>query len=98
MHREVQKAELSVFDISSAIITRVESMPESMDYFYAGLVIGFVLSMLPSFRRFNDHFGADVINSTVHSLLPDEITLVVTESFSDVICKIINLCFGATTL
>lgn len=34
--REVKKAELSILDISSAIIARVEAMPENMDYFYAG--------------------------------------------------------------
>lgn len=34
--REVKKAELSVLDISSAIIARVEAMPEHMNYFYAG--------------------------------------------------------------
>jgi len=34
--RDVKKADLSVLDISSAIIARVESMPESMDYFYVG--------------------------------------------------------------
>lgn len=32
----MKKADLSVLDISSAIIARVESMPESMDYFYVG--------------------------------------------------------------
>jgi hypothetical protein len=34
--RDVKKADLSVLDISSAIIARVESMPENMDYFYVG--------------------------------------------------------------
>jgi hypothetical protein len=34
--RDVKKADLSVLDISSAIIGRVESMPENMDYFYVG--------------------------------------------------------------
>ena len=34
--REVKKADLSVLDISSAIIARVEAMPENLDYFYGG--------------------------------------------------------------
>jgi len=34
--KEVKKAELSVLDISSAIIARVEEIPEQMDYFYLG--------------------------------------------------------------
>lgn len=37
--REVKKAELSVLDISSAIIARVEGMPENFDYFYGGKLI-----------------------------------------------------------
>lgn len=34
--KEVKKADLSVLDISSAIIARVEEIPEQMDYFYLG--------------------------------------------------------------
>lgn len=34
--RDVKKADLSVLDISSAIIARVEAMPENMEYFYLG--------------------------------------------------------------
>lgn len=34
--KEVKKANLSVLDISSAIIARVEEMPENVDYFYFG--------------------------------------------------------------
>jgi hypothetical protein len=37
--RDVKKADLSVLDISSVIIARVESMPENMDYFYVGKCI-----------------------------------------------------------
>lgn len=32
----MKKADLSVLDISSAIIAKVESMPENMEYFYMG--------------------------------------------------------------
>lgn len=34
--KDVKKANLSVLDISSAIIARVEQMPENIDYFYFG--------------------------------------------------------------
>lgn len=37
--KEVKKADLSVLDISSAIIARVEEIPEQMDYFYLGKYI-----------------------------------------------------------
>ena len=34
-----------MLDISSAIIARVESMPESMDYFYVGKFLSIPLNM-----------------------------------------------------
>ena len=57
--RDIKKAELSVLDISSAIIARVESMPESMNYFYGGLMLSVVLSLIPSIKRLSDHVGMD---------------------------------------
>lgn len=36
-NKDVKKANLSVLDISSAIIARVEEMPENLDYFYIGV-------------------------------------------------------------
>ncbi|XP_063243694.1 protein phtf isoform X2 [Bacillus rossius redtenbacheri] len=50
-NREVKKADLSVLDISSAIISRVESMPESMDYFYVGVLMSVVLAVIPPVCR-----------------------------------------------
>lgn len=41
-----------MFDISSAIISKVELMPQSMDYFYVGVVISTILSILPAIFRF----------------------------------------------
>nr|CAD7262183.1 unnamed protein product [Timema shepardi] len=52
--RDVKKADLSVLDISSAIIARVESMPEHMDYFYGGVAVSVVLAFLPSLCRLCD--------------------------------------------
>ncbi|BES92361.1 Male germ-cell putative homeodomain transcription factor [Nesidiocoris tenuis] len=49
--REVKKADLSVLDISSAIIARVEAMPEHMDYFYAGMFVSVLLGLVPSICR-----------------------------------------------
>ncbi|XP_031641135.1 putative homeodomain transcription factor [Contarinia nasturtii] len=49
--REVKKAEMSVLDISSAIIKRVEAIPETCDYIYIGLVFSLVLSLVPAFCR-----------------------------------------------
>lgn len=50
-NREAKKADLSVLDISSAIIARVESMPDNMDYFYGGIAMGGLLAILPSLHR-----------------------------------------------
>lgn len=36
-----------MIEISSAIIGKVEAMPECMDYFYIGLVFSSVLAILP---------------------------------------------------
>lgn len=49
--RDVKKADLSVLDISSAIIAKVESMPESLDYFYMGMVLALFLSLVPPMCR-----------------------------------------------
>ncbi|XP_011498540.1 PREDICTED: putative homeodomain transcription factor [Ceratosolen solmsi marchali] len=95
-HRDVKKAELSVFDISSAIIARVESMPESMDYFYSGFILAIVLSLVPCLRRLSDHFGVDFVNNS--SSINTELSLVTSETFSDLICKILNIAFGSSLL
>lgn len=49
--RDVKKAEMSVLDISSAIIKRVEAIPDTCDYVYMGLVFSLVLSLVPAFCR-----------------------------------------------
>lgn len=49
--RDVKKAEMSVLDISSTIIKRVEAIPETCDYVYIGLVFSFILSLVPAFCR-----------------------------------------------
>lgn len=42
---------MSVLDISSAIIERVEAMPETCDYAYIGVAFSVILSMVPAFCR-----------------------------------------------
>nr|CAH7750437.1 unnamed protein product [Callosobruchus chinensis] len=44
---EIKKADLSMLDISSTIIGKVESMPECLDYFYVGICFSIVLAALP---------------------------------------------------
>lgn len=50
--RETKKAEMSVLDISSAIIEKVEGMPETCDYIYIGVAFSLFLSLIPAFCRF----------------------------------------------
>lgn len=52
--KEVKKADLSVLDISSAIIARVEAMPENMDYFYVGMLGSVLAGLVPALCRLVD--------------------------------------------
>ncbi|XP_029169459.1 putative homeodomain transcription factor [Nylanderia fulva] len=95
--RDIKKAELSVLDISSAIIARVESMPESMNYFYGGLILSIALCLIPSIKRLSDHMGSDINISNVSvSLLPSDMTQANLETYTDIFCKIIGMAFGST--
>lgn len=44
---EVRKAELSMLEISSVIIGKVEAKQDSMDYFYIGIIFSTILAFLP---------------------------------------------------
>ncbi|XP_072752261.1 protein phtf isoform X1 [Anoplolepis gracilipes] len=94
--RDIKKAELSVLDISSAIIARVESMPESMNYFYGGLILSIALCLIPSIKRLSDHMGSDNISNVSVSLLPSDMIQVNLETYTDVLCRIIGIAFGST--
>jgi len=88
--REVKKAELSVLDISSAIIARVEGMPESLDYFYGGMLAAVLLAAVPSLYRLSTVVSEMSTSaypfSNVSSLL----------SLSDSLDTVIVSAFGAT--
>ncbi|KAI4477709.1 PREDICTED: putative homeodomain transcription factor [Polistes canadensis] len=96
--RDVKKAELSVLDISSAIIERVESMPESMSYFYGGLVLSIVLSLVPSFRRITDTLGTDTNCNVTVPIIPDDLRQANLETYTDIVGRIIDIAFGDTIL
>lgn len=85
-----------MLDISSAIIARVESMPEGMNYFYGGLMLSVVLSLIPSIKRLSDHVGMDNSSNTTSSLIPNDLTYVNFETYSDILSKVIDLAFGTT--
>ncbi|XP_014471298.1 PREDICTED: putative homeodomain transcription factor [Dinoponera quadriceps] len=94
--RDIKKAELSVLDISSSIIARVESMPESMNYFYGGLVLSVALCLIPSIKRLSDHIGSDNVSNVSVSLLPSDMIQVNLETYTDILCRVIGVAFGST--
>ncbi|KAJ8676448.1 hypothetical protein QAD02_012235 [Eretmocerus hayati] len=96
--RDAKKAELSVLDISSAIIARVEAMPETMDYFYAGLLLSLILSLVPSLRRISHHYSVEPANNTTSTITLNELSLANFETITDIICRIINVAFGSSLL
>ncbi|KAH8285589.1 hypothetical protein KR054_011348, partial [Drosophila jambulina] len=49
--RDAKKAQLSVLEIASCIIERVDSMGETNDYIYIGVVFSFLLTLIPIFCR-----------------------------------------------
>ncbi|KAH8272868.1 hypothetical protein KR018_006160, partial [Drosophila ironensis] len=49
--RDTKKAQLSVLEIASCIIDRVDSMGETNDYIYIGVVFSFLLTLIPVFCR-----------------------------------------------
>ncbi|KAL1492158.1 hypothetical protein ABEB36_012646 [Hypothenemus hampei] len=51
---EIKKADLSMLDISSIIIGKVEAIPSTPDYFYAGIVVSALLALLPLLCRLTD--------------------------------------------
>ena len=69
-------------------------MPESMDYFYGGLLLAIVLSLVPSIRRLNDHFNVDYVINSTNLLVTNNLTLTNVETYSDFLSKIINIAFG----
>lgn len=54
--KEVKKADLSVLDISSAIIARVEEIPEQMDYFYLGKHYNYIEITFTMSTYFSSYF------------------------------------------
>ncbi|KAL1395339.1 hypothetical protein pipiens_011322, partial [Culex pipiens pipiens] len=92
--REAKKAEMSVLDISSAIIERVEGMPETCDYVYIGVALSIILSLIPAFCRLLEAtFDPD--NSTELNFLDMPVLLLEKASFSCL--AILRFAFGQST-
>lgn len=91
--RETKKADLSVIEISSVIIARVESMPESKYYFYIGIFFSILLASLPIlsrlFNSMNLTSDEDELQLTLIQLI-NKVHVKFGESFGD----ILDSCLG----
>lgn len=85
---------MSVLDISSAIIERVEAMPETCDYVYIGVVLSLILSLIPAFCRLCEA-TVDSSSTTEINFLDMPVLLLEKASFSCI--AILRFAFGEST-
>lgn len=95
-HRDIKKADLSVLDISSAIIARVETMPETPDYFYTGVVLSLLLAFLPPLCRLSESAYDAKIDKEMHFSVIELPTLIA-DKFSGSVPAILDAAFGKTS-
>lgn len=89
---DVKKAEMSVLDISSCIIERVEAMPETCDYLYIGIAFSIFLSFVPIFCRLCEQATVDAENSNEINYF--ELPLLLLEKASFSFLTILHFAFG----
>lgn len=94
-NREIKKADLSVLDISSAIIARVETMPETPDYFYTGVVLSILLALLPPICRLSET-AWDTTDSNDMQFSVFELYSLIVKKFSGSIHALFDAAFGRT--
>lgn len=102
---EIKKADLSMLDISSIIISKVEATPSTPDYFYAGIVLSTLLTFLPLICRLTDG-STDVKNlweackngshRFVVSGSPIDAIYVVTDELPDRFVEFIHIALGTS--
>jgi hypothetical protein len=87
---EAKKAEMSVLEISSSIIKRVDSIPETYDYVYIAMVLSVILSITPIYCRLCDLSNHTNSTSTIFDL-PN-----VVDDSALTLSTLIQLAFGQT--
>lgn len=93
---EAKKAEMSVLDISMAIIQRVESIPETCDYVYIGVVLSLILALTPTYCRLCD--VAMESNSTgIPHIIFDLPRVMMEESSAVTLTSFMHLAFGQSS-
>ncbi|XP_015783754.1 putative homeodomain transcription factor 2 [Tetranychus urticae] len=68
--RECQKVDLSVLDISSSIIRKVESVKHSNEYFYLGFLLSLVLAFIPVIFRIRQYATSARFTETRRKVVP----------------------------
>lgn len=91
---EAKKTEMSVLDISMAIIQRVESIPETGDYVYIGVALSIILALTPTYCRLCD-VGLTNSTETPHIIF-DLPRVMMEESSSMTFTSFMQLAFGET--
>lgn len=89
----MKKADLSVLDISSAIIGRVESMPDTLDYFYFGIIFSLFISIFPCVIRLCSN--AEQIVNTDEQLSMIDKSFLVFGKLSSSELTVINIILGS---
>lgn len=94
---EAKKAEMSVLDISMAIIKRVDSIPETCDYVYIGLVLSLILSLTPTYCRLCDVATLESNSTGIPHIIFDLPRLMLEESSSLSFGSLMHLAFGQSS-
>lgn len=93
---EAKKTEMTVLDISRAIIQRVDSIPESGDYVYIGLVLSLILSLTPTYCRLCD-VALDSNSTGIPHIIFDLPRVMLEESSTISFASFMHLAFGQTS-
>lgn len=87
---EVRKADLSMLEISSTIIGKVEAKRDSMDYFYIGIFFSTILAFLPIICRVISISTELTFSDIQHFLDEVYVNITMVESLSDKSCTALN--------
>lgn len=93
---EAKKAEMSVLDISTAIIQRVDSIPETCDYVYIGLILSLILSLTPTYCRLCD-VALDSNSTGLPHIIFDLPRVMMEESSALSFTSFMHLAFGQSS-
>ncbi|XP_060523961.1 protein phtf isoform X2 [Cylas formicarius] len=104
---EIKKADLTMLDISSAIIAKVDTTLMTSDYFYAGIVVSAMLALLPCFCQLSEDTSEvnqfidmwrNVSSQFVMSASPLTALTIIAEELPSRMTQLSNVAWGSTNL